>query len=359
VTAVHQILVGAAPGDAITLMAQDIRKALEPVARSEIFARFPEQSMRSSIGDLGHLPPGLPSDVIVYHSSYGDPTVTKTLLSRPERLVIAYHNITPSQFFADHDPRFAFGLEWGRCELQLLRDRTALAVADSHYNAAELSALGYGDVTVIPAGVRPRRLTGLVPDGDTLDELRRHVSGRFVLGVSQLLPHKRPEVLIQALHVLQWIHGVDVGLVLVGHPRMAAYHRALHELVRRLKVRDVWIAGSLSNDALAGLYRSAQVFAAASRHEGLGIPPLEAMAFGLPTVVRDAGATAETVGDGALVLPADAGPLLYAEALATVLDDAVVRARMISAGNRRIAELDATDSSRSFVDTLRTAGLLA
>ena len=57
------------------------------------------------------------------------------------------------------------------------------------------------------------------------------------------------------------------------------------------------------------------MFASASVHEGLGIPPLEAMAFGVPAIVRDAGATVETVAGGALVLPFGAGPLMFAEAI--------------------------------------------
>ena len=100
----HQVLVGAGPGDAITNMARQSREALRRLGPSEIFARFIDPASTSEVRALQDLPLGRPSDVVVYHSSFGDPDVTKALLRRPERLVLVYHNITPAEFFADTDP---------------------------------------------------------------------------------------------------------------------------------------------------------------------------------------------------------------------------------------------------------------
>ena len=353
-TTIHQIIVGAGPGDAITQMALDIRDELRCRGSSEIFARFIDPVMLGEVRTLDHLPAGRPRDVVVYHSSYGDPEVTRALLRRPERLVLVYHNITPSSFFIHHEPAFAAGLEWGRHELTLLRDRVSLTIADSAFNARELRELGFTDVHTVPAGAQPRRLAGVTPTYGTVKAVRHSVPDTFVLSVSQLLPHKRQEVLIQALHILQSIHGMDIGLVLVGAPRSPSYERALHELARRLRVRHLWFAGRQSDSSLATLYRSARVFASASMHEGLGIPPLEAMAFSLPTVVRDAGATAETVGSGALVLPNDAGPLLFAEAIRRSVEDETLRAALISEGSARLLELSTTTGTDAFVGLLET-----
>ena len=358
-TSIHQILVGAGHGDAITQMALEIRNGLRAFGPSEIFARFVDPAVADDVSGLHHLPVGRPSDILIYHSSFGDPEVTRTVLRRPEHLVLVYHNITPSRFFVDHDPAFAAGLEWGRHELELLRGRTAMAVADSRFNAEELAALGFADVRVIPAGVRPDRLLAIAPNTQTVVRLRSQVTQPFVLGVSQLLPHKRQEVLIQALHILQWVHHLDLGLVLVGPTRIPAYERGLRELVRRLRVRNVWLAGSQSDSALATLYRSARMFASASMHEGLGIPPLEAMAFGVPAIVRDAGATADTVGSGALVLPFDSGPLIFAEAMRAVHEDDHLRSTLICGGLDRLAELATEAEQCSLIDLLQSSGLVS
>ena len=52
-----------------------------------------------------------------------------------------------------------------------------------------------------------------------------------------------------------------------------------------------------------------------SDHEGLCIPPLEAMSFGLPVVIKGTGAIPETLKDAAIVLPANASVSLAAEAI--------------------------------------------
>lgn len=357
--AFHQVIVGAGPGDAITQMALEIQSELREVGSSEIFARFIDPAMSDEISSLNDLPSARPNDVVIYHSSYGDPEVTRALLRRPERLVLVYHNVTPSEHFVQHDPAFAAGLEWGRHELSLLRDRTVLATADSRFNADELIDLGFCDVRVIAAGLRPRRLSAVTPSVEAVRTLREEVGVPYVLNVSQLLPHKRQHVLIQALHVVQSVQSVEIGLVLVGPPRSRSYSAGLVELARRLRVRHLWFAHRQSDAALSTIYRSARVFASASVHEGLGIPPLEAMAFGVPTVVRDAGATAETVAGGALVLPNGAGPLMFAEAFLEAHQDERLRSSMISAGFERIDELTASEDSTGLVELLEAAGLTA
>jgi glycosyltransferase involved in cell wall biosynthesis len=357
VRAFRQVIVGAGPGDAITQMALEIRNDLRKVGSSEIFARFIDPAMGDEIKSLSDLSSGRPNDVVIYHSSYGDPEVTRVLLRRPERLVLVYHNVTPSEHFVHYDPAFAAGLEWGRRELSLLRDGVVLATADSRFNADELVQLGFRDVHVIAAGLRPHRLTTVTPCADTVRKLREEVGVPYVLNVSQLLPHKCQHVLIQALHVMQSVHGVEIGLVLVGPPRSHSYGRGLVELARRLRVRNLWLAHRQSDASLSTIYRSAHVFASASVHEGLGIPPLEAMSFGVPTVVRDAGATAETVAGGALVLPNDAGPLMFAEAILAAHQDEGLRSSMICAGLERIAGLTAAADGTSLVELLESAGL--
>lgn len=343
-TAVHQVLVGAAPGDAITEMARQLRAGLESLGPSEIFAFGIDAGTDPRIRPLHELPVPDPSTPIVYHASYGRPEVTEVLATRGQPIVLIHHNVTPTKYFIDHDPRFAAGLEWARVELAHLRDRVVLAVAVSDYNRADLHALGFDDVSVVPAGIDPFRLLREPSSAAFGTAIDAHVGGDYVLCVSQLLPHKRQEIVIGAMHLVQHVHGLDLGLLLVGAERMPRLAVALRRHAERLRVRNCWIAGHVTDRQLATAYRGASMLVSASEHEGVGIPPLEAMAFGVPVIARAVGGVPEAVADGGLLLPADAGPELFAEAIARVHTDAGARRALLVAGQRRAAQLSGPDS---------------
>jgi glycosyltransferase involved in cell wall biosynthesis len=89
--------------------------------------------------------------------------------------------------------------------------------------------------------------------------------------------------------------------------------------------------GFVADEDLATLYSGASVFAFPSIYEGFGLPPLEAMACGAPAVVANATSLPEMVGEaGRLVAPED--PAAWAEAIAEVLEDEALAARMREEG---------------------------
>jgi glycosyltransferase involved in cell wall biosynthesis len=353
---IDQISAGVSEGDAITSMMLEIRSRLRTVVPSEIYAHHIDPRL-ADIRRLGDLPAGGRGDrLLIYHCSIGEPAVTRTLLARPEPLVLVYHNITPSELFLDAAFEIAPLLEWGRKELALLADRCALAVAISDYNARDLRSYGYDEVHVVPVGVEPNRLTGLAPNLAYREEITRRVGERYVLSVSQLFPHKRHELVIQAQALVRAVHLLDAGLVIVGATRAAAYRRALDALVEDLALESVHFAGAIDDRSLATLYAGAQAFVTASEHEGLALPPLEAMAFGVPVVARACGALPDTIGNGGLLLPAASGPRELAEALAMLLGDRSLSRGLAERGRCRVAQWRSSREMARFLDLV--AGLL-
>ena len=82
----------------------------------------------------------------------------------------------------------------------------------------------------------------------------------------------------------------------------------------------------VSDEALAALYRRAGVFVFLSEYEGFGLPPLEALAAGVPVIVGDTPVARELYKDAVLFVPhTDIGAT--AEAIITLLRDDGLRAR--------------------------------
>ena len=350
---IHQVLAGAAPGDAVSGMARAIRDELRKVARSELYAVHIDEGEKRDVLPLSKFPllPS-PERIIVYHASIGEPVLTHFLMGRDERIVLVYHNMTPSGFFTNLDPWVATLLDWGRVELRQLRPKVSLAVADSPFNAVDLEAAGYDPIHVVPVGIDVNRLLRYRPDPKLDARISREQTLPYLLAIGQLFPHKRHELLVQAVRVLKDVHDREVGLVVAGVERQPLYREALVLLAEELGLREVTFTGRLSDRGLATYLRRASVYVNASEHEGFAVPPLEAMALGIPVVVRGCGALPTTVAGGGLVLDADSGPLELAEAAATVLGDSELRSAMQRAGTLRLRELDPSHLMAQFLDLL-------
>jgi glycosyltransferase involved in cell wall biosynthesis len=337
---VHQVLVAAAPADAITNQALEIRRMLRLAGtRSKIFARYIAPELSGSVLPLDDYPrvAGADGALIIYHASIGEPEVTRFLLERPERLGMIYHNMSPAGPFAPYDPNFAGKLEAGRRELAMLRPRVSLALADSAFNAADLAGHGYQDVRVTPLIVEPGRLLDVELHAETV-AWQSKVPGPVLLFVGQLLPHKQPHVLLQAYHVLVTYLVPDAHLFLVGAPRLPRYKECLQLFIQELNLTKCGIIKSpVSDGELAAYYRRADAFVTLSEHEGFCVPLLEAMSFGKPILARAAGAVPETLGDAGLMIGPEDGTLVAAEAMCEILSNQRLRAELVQRGTRRLA----------------------
>jgi glycosyltransferase involved in cell wall biosynthesis len=337
---IHQIITAAAPGDAITNVALEFQSVLQMAAPSEIYARHVAPELAGKVRHLREFSRHDRRGVLLYHASIGEPSITSFLRARTEPLVLVYHNVTPAHYFEPWAPEFAELLDLGRRELDSLRDRVRLTIADSAFNAAELYEIGYRDIRIVPPVIDPRRLLDMTPDAGTLNYLDTQLGMPFVLFVGQLVPHKRPELLIDAMHVARTYHAFPAFLLLVGPHRFKSYANSVIRHVRELNLPTAHIVGGVPDANLAAMFRRARAMVTVSEHEGFCVPLVEAMAFGLPIVATANAAIPEVVGDGGLLLPPTAGPALVAEALMRVVDDPDLRRDLAERGRRRVANFD-------------------
>lgn len=172
---------------------------------------------------------------------------------------------------------------------------------------------------------------------------RLGVPSRYLLFVGALEPRKAPEVLAAAFRAAR-AEGLDAGLVVVGDGRERDV----------LAAAGATMLGRVGDDELAGLYAGAIALVLPSRLEGLGLPPLEALSFGTPSVVSDVPGMRETLGDGALfVAPGDVAAL--AQALRRIAADDALRRRLVAEGAPRIVALSWERAARQAHEVLVTA----
>jgi len=157
---------------------------------------------------------------------------------------------------------------------------------------------------------------------------------RFILNVGALEPGKNQATLLRAFHRLKG-QSLHHRLVIAGPPAWR-YERLLR-LVDKLGLGDeVRFLGYVPVEDLVALYNLADLFVFPSLYEGFGLPPLEAMACGLPVVASTAPALREVL-DGAALLVQPQYVAGLAEAMAAALRDPGVSGRLRDAGLQRAA----------------------
>lgn len=155
----------------------------------------------------------------------------------------------------------------------------------------------------------------------------------YILGVGTVQPRKNYERLVEAFHRLA---RSDIRLVIVGGKGWL--DDPLYARIDALGLRDrVVMAGFVDDADLPALYSGARVFAFPSLYEGFGLPPLEAMACGVPVVSSNTSSLPEVVGDAALCVdPYNVDEL--AEALDLAIHDETLRRSLIDKGYRRVRQ---------------------
>jgi glycosyltransferase involved in cell wall biosynthesis len=188
-------------------------------------------------------------------------------------------------------------------------------------------------IEVTPLGVDPRSLRTPV-DGPPL-----------LLTVGQVTSHKNLLTLVEAMP--------EVGAKLVVAGRRTPYADVLEARAAQLGV-EVELTGYIASERLEELWAQATAFVLPSRHEGFGLPILEAMARGVPVACSDASALPETAGGAALLFDPDS-PASIAAAANRLLGDRTLREDLARRGRERAESLTWEACARATLRAYRRA----
>nr|WSY48815.1 MSMEG_0565 family glycosyltransferase [Streptomyces sp. NBC_00886] len=199
--------------------------------------------------------------------------------------------------------------------------------------AAELADGWSIKASVIPNGVAYDRFADAVHDVAGRERWRQRL-GRYLLTVGGIEPRKGSLDLLEAYALLHPRHP-DLRLVIAGGETLFDYgdYRARwEERAAELGVDPV-VLGPVTDDELPSLVATAAAFAFPSVKEGFGLAAMEALAAGVPLVVRDLPVLREVFGPAARFASAPAD-------LATELDRALTAEdpRLRAAGQRLAAQ---------------------
>jgi glycosyltransferase involved in cell wall biosynthesis len=352
-----QLVVGAAPGDAITQCALAAKDVLDELKPSALYAQFRETSMEGAFRPADELRSRPNRErPLIFHASIGCEPLFDELMELERRVILWYHNIAPAELLVEFSSEVAADLIRGRDELTRLVDRTVFALADSEFNAAELRALGCPDVVVVPPMPDVNRLLDATPDRRILERLDRPGQATpvpLVLVVGQLMPHKRIERAVAAVAALRRDHGSTAVLGVTGLSRLDRYTGALRAFADVVGLDDVEWFGRVSDAELAALYGRADVLLVPSEHEGFCVPPIEAMSFGVPVVASRRAALPETIGDAGLLLDDPDDTAATAAVLHEVLTNTPLRAELARRGGGRARRFDRDAALARFAGVVR------
>lgn len=162
----------------------------------------------------------------------------------------------------------------------------------------------------------------------------------YVLYLGGYEIHKNVVTLLEAFTFVAQALGEDYPLVLAGSKpeKTSSRFPDYESLIDRLGLAEnvIW-AGYIEEADKPAVYRGASTFVFLSRNEGFGLPPLEAMACGVPVVTSSASSLPEVVGDAGFGLDPDDARQIGGSIIATIVQKELA-AEMKEKGLKRAAE---------------------
>ena len=234
----------------------------------------------------------------------------------------------------------------------LITKRAAVISALSHSTRSDvlrLLHLSEEKVKVVYPGVPD----GFIPlSAETVQQIcmKYKLSKPFILYVGSFHRRKNLANLVKAFELIA--SGIPHDLVIVGLPiwqdNQLVQYMQTSPYTERMR-----IVGFVPREELPLFFNAADVFVFPSRYEGFGLPVLEALACGCPTVTTNTSSIPEVAGDAALLVSPDDVPGL-GDAIRSVLSNSDLREHMRQNGLQQAGKFSWVRAAQETIYLLET-----
>lgn len=298
--------------------------SLVPVDERFKWVRIPQNPIVRITFALPALLRELKADV--FHCQYILPPKVKC------KTVVTIHDLAHERY-----PQFSPRMEGVRMRRLVPSSarRADHIITVSEYSANDLVSL-YGvprsKITVAYQAPSSRFKPGNKSDAQEELKAKYGISSPFLLYVGRLQARKNLIRLVEAFARVRTKHP-NLKLVLVGKPDLR--HEQLLARVDELVLKEaVLFPGYIASDDLPVFYNAAEIFVFPSIFEGFGLPVMESMASGVPTITSRGSCLEEIACDGALLIDPSSVDSISG-AITRVLETPDLSRDLISRGLRR------------------------
>lgn len=183
----------------------------------------------------------------------------------------------------------------------------------------------------------------------------RGVEIPYFVYVGNIKPHKNLVKLLQAFEIV--VKKMDVRLLIVGAREGFITG---DDRVKKFAERfgdQVNFTGQVSDSRLKDVVGNALAMVFPSTYEGFGLPPLEAMAAGVPVVASNAASIPEVCGEAAIYFDPQNVDEMASKMLSVASMSSTEREQYIAAGRSRAAEFNWDNSARRICQILQEVGM--
>jgi glycosyltransferase involved in cell wall biosynthesis len=256
----------------------------------------------------------------------------------PGGLLVAIHDVC--HLALPHLIKGAHRRAYARLMLEIVKRRASRILCSSEFTTREFRRLvgGNGAVATVHLGIDPHWFA--------VQASERPHPRPYLLFVGNVKPHKNVGTLIKAFARIAGT--IPHDLIIVGKQSgFVTGDAAASETAETLGNR-VCFTGEVPVRRLEQFFAHADTFVFPSLYEGFGLPPLEAMACGCPTIVSRAASLPEVCGDAALYFD-PTNPEELASLLIRVLSDAELRQELRDRGRHHAAQFSWDRAARETV----------